>query len=110
MSLARRTRAVATARPGGYTIRAAGVLVGVGAAAVGIGHDLALLAAAGAFTLAWNLRPEAERAYLEGFSDGLAIAPDLEQPAGAPAARQRGGDPALVRGLPAGPATDEPEP
>jgi hypothetical protein len=96
MSLERRTRAVARARPPGMFWRRIAIVGGGAAfAAAIVVPSLWFVAAAGAFLVGWAFQPEAERYYLEGFTDGLATAPGLE------------GDGGSIPGVQPGPVDDD---
>lgn len=72
------------------------VFLAAAALAGGVWYELWPIAIAGAAALGWCYRPELNRAYLEGYADGLAA----EFP------EDRGGDRAELRGLPASAGED----
>lgn len=104
MSLERRTRAVAGAGHQRETLR--WVLAAVGIVAVVLGAEFHVVGVvAGAFLLGWvlgNIATSADRAYMEGFSDGIVTAETLGADEAGPG-RPR----ADLRTLPPGPGDDE---
>lgn len=105
MSLAKRTRAVAEAGQSRGLVRL--VVAGLGVLAIGLGvqDDLLGTTIAGALALGYTIGEmgaEPDRRYMEGFSDGLVIAPELDaadRDEAARPARRPQPDPD-VRGLP----------
>lgn len=103
-SLAERTSAVAGAR-GSFGVPGFVLVTALGAVAAGIWADMLPLAIAGAAAVGWSFRPEHERAYLEGFADGLRFIDEADDGARQPA--QPGSDRADLRGLPDGAGEDD---
>lgn len=102
-SLADRTAAVAGAR-GDHDRDPYLLLAGLAALALGAWADMLPVAVIGAAAVAWNFRPEQERAYLEGFADGLKYIDEADDPGLAPGP---GLDRADLRRLPEGAGEDD---
>lgn len=111
MTLEDRSSAVARAGARRELGRLAAAAVGILVAGVGFAVSSPALAAFGGILLGVAIGQMAlnpERLFMEGFSDGLIAAPELDARLGAAPARGRAGPPADVRRLPGGPPPDDP--